>query len=135
MSRELAEKLLKVFVDTGDMKMSYRELAVISAKEIERLLAQERERFVFGRVPTIEEAIKEICKTLRPLDDDVEVQSPYLRARLKQLIGRAVREGREKAREMVCKSLCYSCELAIRQLDLTKSGSDLAASSREEGKG
>jgi len=44
MSRELTEKLLKAFVDTGDMHMSYRELAVISAKEIERLLADEREK-------------------------------------------------------------------------------------------
>ncbi len=44
MSRELTERLLKAFVDTGDMKMSYRELAVISAKEIERLLADERQQ-------------------------------------------------------------------------------------------
>jgi len=44
MSRELTEKLLKAFVDTGDMHMSYRELAAISAKEIEGLLAAEREK-------------------------------------------------------------------------------------------
>jgi hypothetical protein len=62
----------------------------------ERLLADERKKFVFERVPTIEEAIKEICRTLRPLDDDVEIQSPYLRARLKQLIGKAVKEERER---------------------------------------
>lgn len=36
MSRELTEKLLKVFVDTGDLHMSYRELAAISAKEMSR---------------------------------------------------------------------------------------------------
>ena len=39
MSRELTEKLLKAFTDTGDMHMSYRELAVVASKEIERLLA------------------------------------------------------------------------------------------------
>ena len=48
MSRELAEKLLKAFVDTGDMHMSCRELAVISAKEIERLLAAERKLMKCG---------------------------------------------------------------------------------------
>jgi len=48
MSRELTEKLLKVFVDTGDMHMSYRDLAAISAKEIERLLAAEREPMECG---------------------------------------------------------------------------------------
>jgi hypothetical protein len=68
---------------------------------IERLLAQERERFVFERVPTIEEAIKEICKTLRPLDENREVQSPYLRARLKQLIGVAVRDERERLQDEI----------------------------------
>jgi len=40
MSRELTEKLLKAFTDTGDMHMSYRELAVISAKEIEQAQAE-----------------------------------------------------------------------------------------------
>ena len=44
MSRELSEKLLEAFIDTHDMHMSYRELAVIAAKEIERLLADEREK-------------------------------------------------------------------------------------------
>ena len=44
MSRELTEKLLKAFTDTDDFKMSYRELAAITAKEIERLLADERDR-------------------------------------------------------------------------------------------
>ena len=39
MIQELTEKLLKAFTDTGDMHMSYRELAVVASKEIELLLA------------------------------------------------------------------------------------------------
>ena len=75
----------------------------------ERLLAAERERFVFERVPTIEDAIKEISKTLRPFDTNIEVQTPYLRARLKQLIGSAVKAEREKVREMCCAAFCSYC--------------------------
>ena len=38
MNRKIMERLLKAFVNTGDMKMSYRELAVVAAKEIEVFL-------------------------------------------------------------------------------------------------
>jgi len=57
MSRELTEKLLKVFVDTGDMKMSYRELAGVAAKEIERPLAQARAEVLAACVADVDAAL------------------------------------------------------------------------------
>lgn len=84
--------------------------------EIERLLAQEREPMECGHPKA---CLVDWCEKM-----EGPAHTAYCSACVE----------REKAREIVCKHLCYSCEVAIRQLDLTKPESDLAGSSREEGR-
>ena len=62
MKREqITDRMLKVFCDTSDMHMSYREMAVVAAKEAERLLADEREK-------AREMFIEELATAIRQLD-------------------------------------------------------------------
>jgi len=106
MSLELTEKLLKAFVNTGDMHMSYRELAVISAKEIEGLLADEREKMremcaveILKRAGELRDFLKAVEESCGPGDVDAETERLRMENRAEEL-------------ELVA--------AGIRQLDLTK---------------
>ena len=77
-NQELVEKLLKAFCDTSDMHMSYRELAVIAAKEIQRLLADEREKVretcanaVSQRAGELRDLLKTICASASVITNGV----------------------------------------------------------------